>query len=215
MKPDERELFREGYASDWANRVISNVSDSRDITKAMFNSPNERARALAVFGPAGMDKMQSRMALETIMDGARKAMGNSTTARQLIEAGLAGGITGYETNWSPGAMAAGALGAVGAHKALGTAISTGAQKLIGKVDSRTARMVAELLTSDDPARLQQGLRMAQKNPSIKAGLMNMASNIGVAAQQTAIKPYRGANLGPLQGPVPVGAGNEQQKTVGP
>ena len=91
MKPDEQELFREGYASDWANRVISNVSDTRDITKAMFNSPNERARAAAVFGQAGLDKMQTRMTLETIMDGARKAMGNSTTARQLIEAGLAGG----------------------------------------------------------------------------------------------------------------------------
>jgi len=50
MKPDEKDLFREGYASDWANRVIGNMSQTRDITKAMFNSPNERARAEAVFG---------------------------------------------------------------------------------------------------------------------------------------------------------------------
>ena len=214
MKPDERELFREGYASDWANRVISNVSDSRDITKAMFNSPNERARALAVFGPAGMDKMQARMSLETIMDGARKAMGNSTTARQLIEAGLAGGITGYETgDWKSGVLAAGAAGMV--PKVLGNTITQGAQKLIGKVDSRTAKMVAELLTSDDPARLQQGIRMASKNPTIKAGLMRVASNIGTATQQGVIRPYRGPNLGPLQGPVPAGAGNEQQKSNGP
>jgi len=209
MKPDERDLFREGYASDWANRVISNISDSRDITKAMFNSPNERARALAVFGQAGMDRLQSRMALETIMDGARKAMGNSTTARQLIEAGLAGGITGYETNWNPGAMAAGALGAVGAHKAIGTAISTGAQKLIGKVDSRTAARVADLLTSDDPAKLKQGLGLVQNNPTIKQGLLRIASNIGVSAQQSATAPYRGAHLGPLQGPMPANADQKQ------
>lgn len=210
MKPDERELFREGYASDWANRVISNISDSRDITKAMFNSPNERARALAVFGPAGMDKLQARMSLETIMDGARKAMGNSTTARQLIEAGLAGGITGYETGWDPLKMAGAAGLTLGSHKALGTAISSGAQKLIGKVDSKTARLVAELLTSDDPAKLAQGLRMATKNPAIKQGLMRMASNIGVAGQQGVVHPYVGPHLGPLQGPVPVGASNEQQ-----
>lgn len=215
MKPDERELFREGYASDWANRVIGNISDSRDITKAMFNSPNERARALAVFGPAGMAKMESRMSLETIMDGARKAMGNSTTARQLIEAGLAGGITGYETgDWKAGLLAAGTAG-LAPKGLLGTTITQGAQKLIGKVDSRTARMVAELLTSDDPRRLQQGLRMAQKNPTIRDGLKRIASNIGVSAQQGATGAYRGPHLGPLQGPVPAGAGNEQQKPIGP
>ena len=211
MKPDERELFREGYASDWANRVISNISDSRDITKAMFNSPNERARALAVFGPAGMDKMQSRMSLETIMDGARKAMGNSTTARQLIEAGLAGGITGYETgDWKAGALAAGAAG-FGPKGLLGTTITQGAQKLIGKVDSRTAKMVAELLTSDDPRRLQQGLRMAQKNPAIRDGLMHLASKVGLASQQGVIRP----TLGAMQGPVPASGGNEQQNPIRP
>lgn len=212
MKPDERELFREGYASDWANRVISNVSDSRDITKAMFNSPNERARALAVFGPAGMAKMQARMSLETIMDGARKAMGNSTTARQLIEAGLAGGITGYETGWDMKSMGAAAATAGFAPKGLlGTTISHGAQKLIGKVDAGTARMVAELLTSNDPTRLNKGIRMASKHPSIKAGLTALASKIGVASQQGVVRPYVGPHLGPLQGPVPAGAGNEQQK----
>lgn len=211
MKPDERDLFREGYASDWAGRVIGNIGDTRDITKAMFNSPNERARALAVFGQPGMDKMQSRMALETIMDGSRKAMGNSTTARQLIEAGLAGGITGYETgDWKSGVLAAGAAG-VGVPKLLGTTISAGAQKLIGKVDGRTARLVAELLTSDDPAKLQQGLRMAQNNPSIKQGLMAMASKIGVAGQQGVVRPYVGSHLGPLQGPVPASANEKQDQ----
>jgi hypothetical protein len=212
MKPDERDLFREGYASDWAGRVIGNIGDTRDVTKAMFNSPNERARALAVFGPAGVDKMQSRMALETIMDGARKAMGNSTTARQLIEAGLAGGVAGYESGWDWKTMglAAGAAG-VGVPKLLGTTMSAGAQKLIGKVDGRTARLVAELLTSDDPGNLQQGLRMAQKNPSIKQGLMAMANKIGIAGQQGVVRPYIGSHLGPLQGPVPAGATEKQDQ----
>lgn len=214
MKPDERDLFREGYASDWANRVISNISDSRDITKAMFNSPNERARALAVFGPSGMETMKSRMALETIMDGARKAMGNSTTARQLIEAGLAGGIGGYGSGWDPWHMAAGAGAAFASHKALGTTISAGAQKLIGKVDARTARLVADLLTSDDPRKLQQGLRMAQKNPRIAAGLNWMANKIGVAAQSGSdfgSRPLTRSIVRPSQGPVPGYANQEQQQ----
>lgn len=214
MKPDEQNLFREGYASDWANRVIENVKDTADITKAMFNSPNERKRALAVFGPAGMAKMEARMSLETIMDGARKAMGNSTTARQLIEAGLAGGVAGYETNWNPWAMAGMAAGTLGAPKIIGTTLTGAAQKLIGKVDSKTATKVAELLTSDDPRKLQTGLTMAEKNPRVAASLKWMASHIGTAAQAS-------SQLGPrrlvmdmtpkMQGPSPgYGADQKQQ-----
>jgi hypothetical protein len=215
MKPDEQELFREGYASDWANRVISNISDSRDITKAMFNSPNERARALAVFGQAGLDKMQTRMTLETIMDGARKAMGNSTTARQLIEAGLAGGtLEGYLSGWDPTHMAAGFAGAAGARKALGTELATGARQLVGKVDSRTARLVAELLTSNDPAKLSQGMRMAQKNQRISDGLKNIANKVALAGQQQVSAPAGRLYVSPMQGPVPVHAGQEQQKPEG-
>jgi hypothetical protein len=219
MKPDERDLFREGYASDWANRVISNVSDSRDITKAMFNSPNERARALAVFGPAGLAKMQTRMTLETIMDGARKAMGNSTTARQLIEAGLAGGgLEGYLSGWDPQKMAAGAAGAAGARKFLGSEMAAGARKLVGKVDSKTARLVAELLTSSDPNKLAQGMRMAQKNQKIAAGLNNIANRVTLAGQSQGSAPLTRvyvtrAGLG--QGPVPGYAGDENQKPPGP
>ncbi len=213
MKPDERDLFREGYASDWANRVIGNISDSRDITKAMFNSPNERARALAVFGPAGVAQMETRMTLETIMDGARKAMGNSTTARQLIEAGLAGGALGgyLDGDWK-GALAGAASGA-GARKALATEMASGARKLIGSVDSRTAKLVAELLTSNDPSKLKQGLRMAAKNQKIADGLRNLASRVALAGQNKAVPrvPIDTTGWGSrLQGPVPAGAENEQQ-----
>ena len=211
MKPDEQELFREGYASDWAGRVIGNMSDSRDITKAMFNSPNERARALAVFGPAGAQKMEARMTLETIMDGARKAMGNSTTARQLIEAGLAGGtLEGYLSGWDPTHMAAGFAGAAGARKALGTEMAAGARKLVGKVDSRTAKLVAELLTSNDPNKLQQGLRMAQKNQRIADGLRNVANRVALAGQNEVPRP----SIPYLQGPVPAGANDEQNQPKG-
>ena len=214
MKPDERDLFREGYASDWANRVISNISDTRDITKAMFNSPNERARALAVFGPAGMAKMEARMSLETIMDGARKAMGNSTTARQLIEAGLAGGtLEGYLSGWDPTHMAAGFAGAAGARKALGSELAVGARQFVGKVDSKTARLVADLLTSNDPTKLSQGMRMAEKNQRIADGLKNIANRVSLAGQSQ-VSPSAARLIVPvarsLQGPMPVGAGQEQQ-----
>lgn len=218
MKPDEKDLFREGYASDWAGRVIGDHADSRDITKAMFNSPNERERALAVFGPQGMQTMQTRMTLETIMDGARKAMGNSTTARQLIEAGLAGGALGGYEGYEHGGLwgglagtAAGAGQAAFARKQFAQQISAGAGKLIGKVDARTAKLVAELLTSNDPSKLQQGLRMAQKNQKIADGLRGIADRMALAGNNKAVAPYVGPHLGPLQGPVPATADDKQNQ----
>jgi len=220
MNPQERALFQEGYASDWAGRVIGNMSDSRDITKAMFNSPNERARALAVFGQSGLDKIQTRMTLETIMDGARKAMGNSTTARQLIEAGLAGGtLEGYLSGWDPTKMAEGAAGAAGARKFLGSEMASGARKIVGRVDSKTARMVAEMLTSDDPNKLSQGLRMAQKNQKIADGLRSIANRVAIAGQnQARPRVYihtGGLNVPSLQGPVPASAEDEKNKSKRP
>lgn len=219
MKPDERELFREGYASDWAGRVIGNISESRDITKAMFNSPNERARAMAVFGPAGMAKMEARMSLETIMDGARKAMGNSTTARQLIEAGLAGGaIEGYMTgDWQGaathgiiGGLTGAGLGHIPMARGVMGQVASGASKLIGKVNGKTAAHVAELLTSNDPTKLQQGLRMAQKNQKIADGLRDIANRVALAGQTKAV-PH--LNMSGWSGSIPA-HGEDQQQAPG-
>lgn len=165
------------------------MRDTQDVTKAMFNSPNERARALAVFGPDGMEKIQARMTLETIMDGARRAMGNSTTARQLIESGLAGGALGgyeaYRTGFDPvrtaEAFGIGAGARLGVGKVIGSEMAAGARNLIGRVDARTARNVAELLTSDDPSRIQRGLGIAMRNQRIMNGLRRTANALSVSA----------------------------------
>jgi hypothetical protein len=191
MDPNEQELFREGYASDWANRVIGNMRDTQDVTKAMFNSPNERARAQAIFGDAGMRHIQARMTLETIMDGARRAMGNSTTARQIIEAGLAGGaLGGYASGWDPRTMGESALGFAGARSApflgekLGahmvSQIAQSARYTIGRVDARTAANVARLLTSDNPQELRQGIRLAASNQRIGDGLKRIANTLALS-----------------------------------
>lgn len=216
MDPKERELFREGYASDLAERVIGRMKDTQNITKAMFNSPNERKLAATIFGPGGMAMLQARMSLETIMNGARDALGNSTTARQLIEAGLAGGaVSGYATGWDPGSMMAGATGLAGArwgkgaHKGL-EEIAIGAKHLIGKVDAKTARRVAELLTSDDPRLLREGYRMAAKNEAIGNGLRKIAEKVFLGAQAQAREPVSGA-MKAMQGMVP-GRADEEQKS---
>jgi hypothetical protein len=218
MKPDERELFQEGYASDLAGRVIGDISQTRDITKAIFNSPNERARIEAVFGPAGINKLEARMALETFMDGARRAMGNSTTARQLAEMGLAGGAVegGYNSGWNPQVMLT--HGLIGAAVAPGLATAAGQQavssmrRVAGYVDLNTATNVAKLLTSSDPTQLAQGIAIAAKNQKVLQALKDTAVRTAVRGAHEWADPSAGAAalLPKLQGAAPARAENEQQ-----
>jgi hypothetical protein len=216
MKPDERALFQEGYAADLAERVIGRMKDTQDVTKAMFNSPNERKLAAAVFGPGGMAMLQARMSLETIMDGARQAMGNSTTARQLIEAGLAGGaLSGYASGWDPGAMISGGVGLAGARWGKGAhaglnQVAQSAKHMIGKVDAKTAARVAELLTSNDPRLLRQGYLMAAKNEAVMSRLKDMANRVAIAGQTPARQPVA-EGFRALQGPVGARADEDQQR----
>lgn len=215
MQPDERALFQEGYASDLVEKVINRMKDTQDVTKAMFNSPNERQLAAAIFGPGGMAILKARMTLETIMDGARQAMGNSTTARQLIEAGLAGGaVSGMATGWDPGSMMAGATGLAGArwgshaHAGVGH-VAEGAKHLIGKVDAKTAARVAELLTSNDPRLLMQGYQMAAKSEAIMQGLRRVANRVALAGQTSTRQPVT-EGVRALTGPVGARAEEEQK-----
>jgi hypothetical protein len=207
MKPDERALFQDGYASDLANRVIGEMKDTTNITKGngLMQSPNERKRMAAIFGPGGYQQIQARMYLETIMDGARQALGNSTTAKQLIEAGLAGGAAGgFASGWDPTTMGQGMAAAagsrLGASKLMSEEVKVGLKHMIGKVDARTARRVAELLTSDDPRLLRAGYQMAAKSNAILQGLQNLARRVALTGQTTARQPATEA-VRALQGPM--------------
>ena len=105
-----------------------------------FRSPQDRKRIEAVLGPARTKSLQAFMDRETIYDSLRQSLGNSTTARQLIEAGLAGGgIGAYLGGGDPksilGGIGAGVMGgtagmAVGMKHSLGTLAQSGAQKMV-------------------------------------------------------------------------------------
>ena len=187
MIPEERDLFREGYASSWAEKILA-VRDRRDVTGGILASPQERRMAGIVFGVDNIAKIETRIDLERIMDGARKALGNSTTARQLIEAGLAGGAgagIGYEGGGGWGAAAGAFSGAAGARHQAGKAISKAVEHAAKYVDRGTARRVAEMLVSDDPNVLGEGLRIASRNRNIAEGLKSIADRLGVIAAEKA------------------------------
>jgi hypothetical protein len=211
MKPAEREIFQESYADAMA-RKAEGVSDNQDITNRIYNSPQERQRVTAVLGQPAADRLGAFVDRERVFDAVRKALGNSTTARQMIEAGLAGGAAGgYLTGDWRGA-GEGFLGGMGARRMAPEAITAGFRSALGYVDRNTAKRVAELLTSSNPADIARGLSAASSNPRIGQALRETGSRASamIGAREAATLPPS-----VLQLTGGAGAQNQQQTVPGP
>jgi hypothetical protein len=78
--------------------------------------------------------------------------GNSTTAQQLIAAGVLGGAGGFLTG--------GDLGSAGGMAFLAMAGRRGLQMMGKKVDDQVMKKVAEMLTSSDPAMVKRAIQNA-------------------------------------------------------
>lgn len=154
MSPTERQLFQDGFVSRFVEH-LNETGDRRSILNKIAESPAARERLHIALGPQRANELEANMRVEGIMDLARGAIqGNSTTARQLVELGLAGGAAG--------------TGGVGAYnmdpKQMTYAAIAGA--FIGgkhHVDTRLAQRVAEMLTSRDPQILLRGARVVARD----------------------------------------------------
>jgi hypothetical protein len=110
-------------------------------------------------GPQRAEELEAGLRVEGIMDLARNAVqGNSTTARQLAELGLAGGAYGFSGGGinpftDPGAV-------------VNAAIVYGAARGRNAINERLSRRVAEMLVSNDPRILLQGIRTVARNQTL-------------------------------------------------
>jgi hypothetical protein len=184
MKEGEKELFREAYLLALKDKA-SKIPDTRDVTKALFNSPADRQRAELALGVDSVKRLTSELQVERAMDALRGALGNSTTARQLNEQGMAGlgniarhaaesgaaGAVGgalaglYTGDWSPKTLGLGALG--------GAALRAGASK----IDAQVAKRVGELLASNDPQKINLLIQSAAKSPRYMEALRDLTINL--------------------------------------
>lgn len=193
--PDERKLFESGFVSTIVNRIREHP-DRRDVLQQLATSPNARQRIELAIGPRRARELEARLHTEEIMDFARTAVqGNSTTARQLAEIGLAGGAATY--------------GGVSAYNldpmSVGQSVIAGA--LIAgnrRIDQRVAREVGRLLASNDPQLLQRGFRIVSNNQQMMDALRGVYPRLGAVSGQNAP-----AGLLP-SGTVPTRAEQDQQ-----
>lgn len=208
MSPDERQLFQDGYVSRLVE-TIEKTGDRRNVVNQIMNSPAAREEITVALGPQRFKELEARLRVETIMDRMRGAVtGNSSTVRQLTEAGLAGGTTsgaGYSLStgdWSPsGFTSAAALGGLlsGVGRFAGGKVQKG-------IDQRVSRKVAEMLVSDDPKVLQKGIAIVAKQPKLLAALRSADD----ALARSSGSQLSGVSLPQLQGPAAGRAENEQQ-----
>lgn len=153
MSEPERKLFADGFASQLATK-INEAGDRRSILNSVFNSPAARQRVEMALGPDKAKEFESFMRVESMMDGLRTAVtGNSSTVRQLMEAGIAGGMAGGLVGGGDGAS----MGAM-----LGSLARGG--KIV--VNQRVAQRVGEMLASNDPAQFKRVVQMAARDPKI-------------------------------------------------
>jgi len=158
MNPAERELFTTGFASNLlkAMREVQLADRSTVAKRAFLTSPAARERIEMALGPQGARRLEMQVTLETLMEKTRAAVqGGSHTAEYLANAGLAGGGYSFATGDTD-------------FSHIGAAAMTGAlMKHGGKmIDTRVARRVGELLSSDDPEAIRQAVKMVSSSPKL-------------------------------------------------
>lgn len=182
MSPQERQLFQDGYVSRLVE-TIEQTGDRRTVLNKIMASPAAREEMNVALGRDRAAQVEARLRVEGIMDLARPALqGNSTTARQLVELGLAGGVGGYEGyQGDPQALVKAALvyGAARGHRV---------------IDERVARQVARLLASDNVGQLQRGLRILTRNQNMMGAIRNADAGLASIAARGA-EPTASRELG--------------------
>lgn len=156
MTPAEKDAFAVGFSSE----IIDAINATRDrvnVITTMFGSESARQRIAIALGPQRARELEAYVKMEQILDMLRTAtQGNSTTAKQLIQAGLMGGGAG-----GMGYLASGGDLTTGFSAASIAILGRRGMQLLGKsVDDQVMKRVAEILASSDPALLQRAIQNA-------------------------------------------------------
>lgn len=158
MTPQERQLFQDGFVSKFID-TLNQTGDRRSILNKIAESPAAREKLEIAIGRPRAQELESGLRVEGIMDLARNAtQGNSTTARQLTELGLAGGVGFGANGFDTGSLHPSAL--------MSAALVYGAAKGHGKINENVSRHVADLLTSNNPQTLFRGIQMVARNSTL-------------------------------------------------
>lgn len=168
FKPAEKEAFATGYASELIDRIKAS-GDRTNVINSVFKNQAARESMELVLGPQKAKQIEAYVRVEDLVDRLRGSMGNSTTARQLVELGLGGGAGyAYTGDWK------GAL--------TGAALAKGARYVGQKADAKVMESVAKLLTTDNPQALQIAAQQAARNPAYMKAIEQLSNALAAPAR---------------------------------
>lgn len=191
MSEAEKDAFAVGFSSE----IIDAIGASRDrvnVINSIFGSESARRRIVIALGPQRARELEAYVKMEQALDLLRVAtQGNSTTAKQLIQAGLMGGGAG-----GLGMIASGGDLATGFSAASVAILGRRGLQMLGKsVDDQVMKRVAEVLSSTDPAQLQRAIQnasLSQQHMDAIDGVMRALAatsrGAGVAGATAAMQP---------------------------
>ncbi|OAP40356.1 hypothetical protein AU381_00055 [Sinorhizobium glycinis] len=167
--PAEKAAFQTGYASELIDRIKA-AGDRTNVINSVFKSQASRESLELVFGPQKAKALEAYVRVEDIADRLRGAMGNSTTARQLVELGLGAG-GGY-------AISGGDLtGAV-----IGGLAVKGGRALQSRAENQVMQAVAKMLTSNDPRAIANAVTQAEKSPAFMKALEQIGDALAIPSR---------------------------------
>jgi hypothetical protein len=180
LKPAEKDAFRTGYASELIDKIQDGRFRSNVIDQA-FGSPAKRELFETVFGSQKARQLEAYVRVEDLADKLRGSLGNSTTARQLVELGIGGGAGfALSGDWQ-GALA-------------GAALAKGSRYVGEKVDARVMEELARLLTSGTRKDLDRAIANASISPKWLVALEQLGSALSVSARGAGLVASGGAAL---------------------
>lgn len=172
MTDPEREAFRTGFAAELMEQ-ISKTNDRTNVVRQIFGSQASRTKIEAALGKGAARELETFAKIETTMDQLRTVLGNSTTARQLVELGLGGGIGGATGLVQSGDPATAALYAV-----IGAGAGRGFTKAREAVSNKVMKEVADILISADPAKMQAAVRQVTSSQVRQRALDEIMDRVG-------------------------------------
>lgn len=173
FSPAEKAGFATGFASEIIDKIKS-VRDRSNVIDQVFKSQAAREQMELVFGSQKAKQIEAYVRVEDLADRLRGAMGNSTTARQLVELGIGAGggfaVTGGD--WQ------GALG--------GMALAKGGRYLGQRIDSKVMEAIARMLTADNPKALDQAVKLAGESQKYMQALEQFGRALAAPVRGTAM-----------------------------
>lgn len=183
----EKQAFQTGYASELIDRIRS-TRDRVNVINQIFGSQSSREMAELVFGSAKAKQLEAYVRVENLADMIRGALGNSTTARQLVELGIGtgiGGVGGFT-------LSGGNMGSAVQGAALGAG-AAGARALGQRIDAKVMQEVARILTSSNPQDLQKAIYNASLSPKWMDAIKALEQQLQIAARVAPLPIAAGQN----------------------